>query len=171
MDDWRRIREACGETVWKAAYRILANDNDAADCFQDVFAEAMTLADADSIRDWPAFLHWLAVRRALDRLRRRRAETDRSALDSVPGLTDPSPGPEESAQACELVGRVRDEVARLPARQAEAFWLACVEQASHAEIGERLGASPRSVAMLVLRARKRLRRTLADLDPVRLRDS
>jgi RNA polymerase sigma-70 factor (ECF subfamily) len=111
-------------------------------------------------------LRWKAVRRALDRLRKERrvaarADSDKRTLLSP--TTTESPGDEIEFR--ELLERVRDEVARLPERQGEAFWLRCVEQLTVAEVAELLGTDANSVGVLVHRARARLREMLADLNP------
>jgi RNA polymerase sigma factor (sigma-70 family) len=105
---------------------------------------------------------------ALDRLRKRRADAKQVALDGdVATLPAGSPGPEALAEWSELLERVRDELARLPGQQAEAFWLQCVEGMSQDEIGQHLGVNANAVGVLVHRARQRLRQSLAGLNPVK----
>jgi RNA polymerase sigma factor (sigma-70 family) len=109
----------------------------------------------------------MAVRRALDRLRKRRADSKRMALEAdVSTLPAVSAGPDAQAQWNELIQRVREALARLPERQAEAFWLQCVEEMSQAEIAQRLGINANAVGVLVHRARQRLSQALAELNPV-----
>ena len=81
MHDWPQIHERYGPLVWQTVYRILGNHTEAQDCFQDVFAEVLERSSFRSVRDWPAFLRWMAVRRVLDRLRKRRADAKRVAAD------------------------------------------------------------------------------------------
>jgi RNA polymerase sigma-70 factor (ECF subfamily) len=167
MPDWGRIREKHGPVVWETVYRILANHADACDCFQDVFTEVMDRSSPGRVRDWPAFLRWLATRRALNRLRQRRVEAKRvQGGGDASFVADNSLRPESQLEWDELVERVRHELARLPQPQGEAFWLRCIEQMSYAEIGAQLGVDSNAVGVLVHRARQKLRQILSDLNPV-----
>jgi RNA polymerase sigma-70 factor (ECF subfamily) len=168
MPDWQQLREQYGPLVWATAYRILANHSEAADCFQDVFAEVLEQSSPEEVRDWPAFLRWLTTKRALNRLRQRRNEADRrGSLTEITTLAGTLPGPLEEAEWNELMGRIRREIARLPDRQGEVFWLRCVEQLSYADIGQQLGLDANAVGVLVHRVRAHLREVLADLNPLR----
>ena len=106
----RRFMKRYGPLVWKTVYRILRDHTEALDCFQVVFAEVLERSPSRRVRDWPAFLRWLAMRRALDRLRnvgltpeecgirvRRRDFAGRLAWTRRPGEWN------------ELLERVRDE--------------------------------------------------------------
>ena len=168
MHDWPQIHERYAPLVWGTVYRILGDHAEALDCFQDVFAEVLEHSSSRSVRDRPAFLRWMAVRRALDRLRKRRVDAKRVALDvEIATLSAIAAGPDAQAQWNELIERVREELARLPGQQAEAFWLHCVEDMSQAEIGQHLGVNASAVGVLVYRARQRLRQALAELNPVK----
>jgi RNA polymerase sigma-70 factor, ECF subfamily len=168
MPDWRQLCEQHGPLVWATVYRILADHAEASDCFQDVFAEVLERASPDNVRDWPAFLRWLATRRALDRLRKRRTEAGRHSTEmEVATLPAALLGPVGQAEWNELVECVRHEVARLPAQQGEAFWLRSIEQLSYAEIGQQMRLDANTVGVLVHRARTRLRHVLARLNPVK----
>jgi DNA-directed RNA polymerase specialized sigma24 family protein len=63
MEDWEEVRRQYGPIVWATVYRIVRNRDQALDCCQEVFLEAFERSEADPVRDWPAFLRWLAVRR------------------------------------------------------------------------------------------------------------
>ena len=168
MEDWERIREQYGPLVWKTVYKILGNHTESLDCFQDVFAELLERSTPMAVRDWPALLRWLAVRRALDRLRKRAAEAKRMAGDDdITTVSSALPAPDTHAIWNELMERVRYEASCLPRQQAEAFWLQCVEEMNQEEIGQHLGVSANAVGVLVHRARQRLRQSLADLNPVK----
>ena len=41
MTDWKIIVEQHGGLVWATAYRLVGNREDAADCFQETFLEAV----------------------------------------------------------------------------------------------------------------------------------
>jgi RNA polymerase sigma-70 factor, ECF subfamily len=166
MTDWSEIVRRDGPLVWRTAWRLLGCDADAADCFQRTFLEAIDLARRETVRSWPALLQRLATARALDQLRVRRRHRNRSEPDSpVSELPGRNPGPSQQAEAAELAARLREALAKLPARQAEVFCLCTVDGLSYAEAAERLGLEPGGVGALLHRARKELRWRLASLGP------
>jgi RNA polymerase sigma-70 factor (ECF subfamily) len=52
--------------------------------------------------------------------------------------------------------RVREGMAELPEKQAEVFWLSCLEGISHQQIADLLRVPPGEVRVLLHRARTRL---------------
>ncbi|MEI6256438.1 MAG: sigma-70 family RNA polymerase sigma factor [Planctomycetota bacterium] len=156
--DWEWIVRAHAATVWRIARRLLPDEADAADCFQDTFASALTAQRRQPINHWPAFLRKLATARAIDlvrrRIRQRRLAASRHDLDaSASGL----PAPSEIAEANELAERLRAALAEIPRQQAEVFCLAVLESMPHAEVAEQCGITANHVGVLIHRARARLR--------------
>ncbi len=124
MHDWKEIRQKYGTLIFSAAYRILKRHDQALDCYQEVLLEAFEQCEERPVRNWPALLRWISVRRALDRLRKERRIAARVDSDTNTLLLPASgESPCDDMEFRELVDRVRDEVARLPERQGEAFWL------------------------------------------------
>ena len=80
------------------------------------------------VENWPGYLRWLATHRAIDRLRARRRTQSRFNSGDMARFKRPIAEPAKTAQLNELVGLVRTELVGLPTRQAEAFWLVCVEE-------------------------------------------
>jgi RNA polymerase sigma-70 factor, ECF subfamily len=165
MIDWPSILAEHGASVWRTVYRLLNHDADALDCYQETFLEAFGFAQRQPVADWGAFLATVATRRALNRLRsRRRARSRFVALDGVPEPSSEAGCPLQHATAAELLDRVREGLAELPDKQAEVFWLSCVEGLSHQQVADRLQVAPGEVRVLLHRARARLR---AILEPTR----
>ncbi|MBX9625443.1 MAG: sigma-70 family RNA polymerase sigma factor [Gemmataceae bacterium] len=158
MIDWPAVVAEHGPRVWRTVYRVLGHHADALDCYQDVFLDAHRAAGRSPVSDWAAFLAALASRRAIDRLRGRTRLRGRvTNLDHDPaGAADPA----EAAAVAELTARVRDRLAELPERQAEVFWLSCVEGLPHDRIAAHLKTSPGAVRVLLHRARAALGRSL-----------
>jgi RNA polymerase sigma factor (sigma-70 family) len=166
MHDWDAIRKQYGELTYATAYRILRNYDLAVDCMQEVFVELYQNFKNTKVDNWPALLRWLAVRRALDSLRVQRRREGRIECQSREiELASREPGPSQQAEFQELLERVRSEVAMLPASQAEAFWLHCVEQGSLTEVSVALRTTEGDCRVLIHRARAKLRARLGDLAP------
>ena len=162
MSNLEEIRSRYGPLVWSTICRILRDHTESLDCHQDVFCEVLQRAPQQEVENWPAYLRWLATRRALDRLRTRQRRLSRSEPGDVDLVQSSKPGPAETAQFNELVELVRQELTRLPQRQAEAFWLNCVEEMTYEDVGRQLGIDTSTVGVLIHRARLRLRAVLAD---------
>lgn len=164
--DWDEIVGRHGRVVWRTAWRTLSNHADALDCYQNTFLDALQVARRENVRDWSALLRRLATARALDLLRDRY----RRAIHGEP-LADPSsvvgsqPGPRQLAEAGDLLERLRAELTELPDRQAEVFCLVALEGMTYRQVADRMKLSTTAVGMLLNRARKRLRKRLAAVEP------
>ncbi len=164
MVNWDKIRQTHTSMVWNTVIRILKHEDDALDCCQDVFAEAMERGQRSHVADWGAFLRWLATRRAIDKLRRRnRIFTTSGNIELIPDVESSA---EQKASFDELVEIVRSELACLPNRQAEAFWLVCVEGCTYEEVAQQMQVQGNAVGVLVHRARQHMRSKLKDLNPI-----
>lgn len=171
MHDWDEICEKYGPLVWSTVYRVLNDHAQSLDCYQDVFLEAFEQTRNQSIKDWPSLLRWLAVRRAIDRLRqRRRIDGKFVASPEMASSLATTDGPIEAAQLNELMEQVCNELVKLPARQAEAFWMRCIGHMSYAEIAEQLRLDTNEVGVLIHRTKLRLRKMLAHLSPGYMRE-
>jgi RNA polymerase sigma-70 factor (ECF subfamily) len=161
MTDWREIVAKHGSVVWRTAYRVLNHHADALECYQDTFLAAWQFVERRSVDDWASFLVCLATRRATDRLRRRYRERSRfRSIDADIASSAGADCPIRGAIASELMDRVRAGMAELPPKQAEVFWLSCVEGLSHQDIGIQLRISSGEVRVLLHRARSHLREAL-----------
>ena len=157
MTDWEDIRVRFGDVVWTTCYRILAQESDALDCYQEVFLEAIERESLTDVQNWGGWLRWLATRRAIDHLRARKRR--RCAVLSTE-FADLTLSPENSAMFAELIDFVRDELREIPADQAQAFWLGCVEQLSYGEIAQQMQIKTGTVGVLIHRARERMKQRL-----------
>jgi RNA polymerase sigma-70 factor (ECF subfamily) len=152
MASWEALVREHGPLVLRAAWRVLRDVQEAEDVAQEVLLELYRARPEP--RDYrPGLLRCMAVRRAVDRLRRRRPGVSVNGL-AVP---DPGGGPEEEAAGRELAERLRAGVALLPPRQAEVFCLRFLHGLSYDEIAAGLGVSRDAVAVALHEARARLR--------------
>jgi RNA polymerase sigma-70 factor, ECF subfamily len=136
--------------VFGTAWRILGHTADTEDVVQEVFLAAHRMRN--QVRHWPALLHRLATCRALDRLRQRKPS---SSLDGL-ALATFDAEPEQSAMQRELVDRLRQAIAQLPAREGEVFCLRYFEEQSYREIAQSLDMTVSAVAQALHKARLKL---------------
>jgi RNA polymerase sigma-70 factor (ECF subfamily) len=164
MTDWQQVYDQHAQAVWKTTYRLLRDPDDAADAVQEAFVSAMEYAASHQIRNWAGLLKRMATARALDRLRRKiHLRRSRDCQARVESLWDPASleasGPEVDPD--ELSKALAKALAKLPAAQAEAFCLKCIEEMSYAQIADQTGHSVGHVGVLLHRARGALRDLLA----------
>jgi RNA polymerase sigma-70 factor (ECF subfamily) len=162
MTDWSQIVEEHGPLVWRVVYRLVSNEADAADCFQDTFLSVLELSNAEPVRHWPALLRRLATARALERLRQRyRATARQSQLAEAARSNGKSAEPHHAAEVGELAEHLRTALTEIDERQAEVFCLACLEDLTYDEIASQLGITVNHVGVLLNRAKVALRERLA----------
>jgi RNA polymerase sigma-70 factor (ECF subfamily) len=160
--DWQLIVRKHGPAVWSTVYRVLGNDADAADCFQETFVCALEVSRHQRVRNPSGLLTRVATSRAINRLRQRIRQSHKMTAGS-PNLADvpaENPGPLQQVQGRELAEKLRQAVARLPAQEAEVFCLRYLNGMSYRQIARELGIKPNAAGVLLHRARTRLRELL-----------
>ena len=165
MIDWQIIIEKHGPAVWQTAYRLLGNNDDAADCFQETFICALELSQRQRIRSFSGLLTRLATTRAIDRLRQRFRQSHCSdAPADWAAVPRNNPGPAQMAQQQELVVRLRELLTQLPPQEAQAFCLRYLNDMSYRQIAKALGIKTNAAGVLLHRARAKLRQSF-ELSP------
>lgn len=165
MTDWSQVLAEYGGIVWKTVRRLVNDDADAADCFQETFVAAWEFSRKRSVQNWPGLLKRLATARALDQLRKRM----RTAVVSLPAeattkLSGQLPPP-AAAEENELFDQLRAELAALPSDQAEVCCLRFLESFSYEQIADELGLTINHVGVLLHRAKSALQNSLAAFAP------
>jgi len=144
--------------VFRAAYRVTGNANDAEDVLQTVFLRLIKRdPSAEPVDNLASFLHRAAVNAALDLMRAR--QTARSIpLDELePVLADSAHrAPDRAHAAGEIREWLRGAVSRLNPRIAEMFSLRFFEGKDNPEIARLLNTTPGTVAVTLSRTRDRL---------------
>lgn len=160
MADWERIVGQHSGIVWQTAWRLLRNEPEAADCYQDTFLSAIQIANRQTVWNWPALLRRLATNHALTRLRRR--QSGGTILDSVDlaKLSAAQPDPLQQAESTELSERLDAALASLPLDEAEVLCLRFFSDMTYGQIGRQLNRSPNAVGVLLHRARREIGRLL-----------
>lgn len=149
------------ERVYKAAFQILRDEDDARDVTQEVFLSVLEERQRlDEAADTGRVLRWLAAKRALMLLRsarRRRQREDRRAMDT----TDVDrPTPELDADDAK---RLWTQVARLPEELRRAIVLRFQEGMTFEAMGATLSCSGPTAHDRVRRGLERLRAELPRL--------
>ena len=149
---WEEFVTMHAQAVLDSALRVAANSSDAEDVAQDVFVEIFRNGRLSEFAHQPALLRTMAMRRALDRLRRRKSTCELNGDQHVARDHEPN----EYAIAAELDQRLRDELGKLPLREAEVFCLSVLEGNSSREVSRLLNISKGAVAKSLCMARARL---------------
>ena len=143
--------------VFRAAFRITGNAQDAEDVLQTVFLRLARQGEGTlAVANPSSYLYRAAINAALDLLRARR-ERPSVALEEAQGSLDgSSKRPDVVHEAAELRAWLRRAIAALPPRAAEVFALRHLEGHENKEIARALGMSRVAVAVTLHRARHRL---------------
>ena len=159
--DWPLILRKYGPGVWQTVYRLLGNEADAADCFQETFVCVLEVSRRQRVRNFSALLARVATSRAINRLRQRIRESQRNIEPAEwTHLSTGNPGPPKQAEGRELAAKLTEALAELPPQEAEAFCLRHFSDMSYRQIAKELGIKTNAAGMLLLRARTKLRNTL-----------
>ncbi len=144
------------------AYRFAGGAAEADDIVQETFLSFWKTAGRWQPGGPPlgAYLTRIAVNRSIDGDRRRRVRRF-FGLEDATEVADPQVAADQHLGSKHELAAVSGYVAALPARQRAAILLAADGERSNAEIGEALGLSVGAVEQLLVRARRTLRRQLA----------
>ena len=158
------------DRTFRLVYSIVGNEHDARDVCQEVWLTVWRqLSGFRGDAKFTTWLHPIAVRRAVDHLRKRRRWYARflpfsvgdSAVESVPEPADPSDARQE-AEGSETVERVRQAIATLPPKLRAVLVLREVEGLSYEAIAQAAGIPVGTVMSRLYHARRLLVRKLGD---------
>jgi RNA polymerase sigma-70 factor (ECF subfamily) len=151
------------EAVYRAAYWVLKDPEEALDATQEAFLRAFRHIDRfdgrSSFRTWA---RRIATNAALDRYNRRRKERSRNtAIPDDGSVPDPKGEPVDADMLREERRRlVREAIDALPPAQRAAVVLRDVEGLSYAEISETLGIAKGTVMSRIYYGRVNLKQKL-----------
>jgi RNA polymerase sigma-70 factor, ECF subfamily len=161
MPDWPEMVREYGPLVWNAVGRLLRNQADARDCFQETFLRAIKYGRERQVDNWPGLLWRIATQAALDHRRKRNRSVCRRSDCIDPSVLPASDTePSDRLASAELAERLRNAVTQLPEQQAEVFVLRHFHELSYEQIAELMGISATSAGVLLHRARTRLAEVL-----------
>ena len=142
-----------GHSVLRRARQILANDADANDMLQEIFAALVARPSQFEGRSSPStFLYAMTTHACLARLRDRRNRLRLIAEQVRPWISDVDRGTPEARAAVQAV------LAQLPDEEASAAVYYHLDGMSHAEIADVMDCSPRHVGNLLARVAERFAR-------------
>ena len=156
VTDWQSIVDKHGGLVWRAAYRLLGNGADAADCFQETFISALEVSRRQRVRNFPALLSRLVTTRAVDMLRKRYRNSSFSESAVLDGKPSANPGPVQTAQRRELAEQLRYGFSQLADGEAEVFCLRYLNDFSYRQIAKELGIKRNAAGVMIHRAKSKL---------------
>ncbi|HUB77830.1 MAG TPA: sigma-70 family RNA polymerase sigma factor [Bryobacteraceae bacterium] len=144
--------------VFRAAYRVTGNADDAEDVLQTVFLRMVKReAGAQPVENMASFLHRAAVNAALDLVRSRQNIRNIPLDELEPVLSEPAHrAPDRVQHSSEIRDWLRGALARLNPKIAEMFMLRFFDGKDNPEIARILQTTPGTVAVTLSRTRDRL---------------
>lgn len=128
--------QADGPAVVKLLWRILGNETDVCDAYQDVFVRLIALPSEQKPRNNRAYLFRTAANVAISMLRREKLH--RQTLPHLPQADNvPDPAGELDARWLQL--RLRQAIARLPEYLSDVIALRDLGELSYGEVARTLG--------------------------------
>jgi RNA polymerase sigma-70 factor, ECF subfamily len=165
-DGFRSLVERHSRSVFRLAYRLTGNEQDAEDVVQETFLRAYKqLQHFESRASFGTWLYRIAANYSLDLIRSRKrhhdhrppAEEENDALLSIPAST---PGPDRMAYSVQVEGRISAAMAELSEQERTAFVLRHFEGFSIEEIAATLGLGASAAKHSIFRAVQKLRKAL-----------
>ncbi len=159
--------ERHARSLFRLAYRMTGNQQDAEDVVQDSLLRAYRqISKFDERASFGTWLYRIATNCALDLVRSRKRHWDRVAPaetgveDPILSLPSGDPTPERAALSGEVGERVAEAMNELSAMERAAFVLRHFEGLRMEEIGRALDCQPGAAKHSVFRAVQKLRRAL-----------
>jgi RNA polymerase sigma-70 factor (ECF subfamily) len=165
---FRALVERHSRSVFRLAFRMTGNEQDAEDVVQEAFLRAYKqLGRFESRANFGTWLYRIVANCSVDLMRAKQSRHDMTRSESLDGAMElPSPetpGPDRLAQSAEVRRRVREALTALSPLERAAFTLRHHEGRSIDEISRTLGLGTSAAKHSVFRAVKKLRVALAPL--------
>jgi RNA polymerase sigma-70 factor, ECF subfamily len=168
-DAFRVLVERHSRSVFRLAFRMTGNEQDAEDVVQESFLRAYRqLGRFESRANFGTWLYRIVANCSVDLMRARQSRQNHGRLESLdeleadPAPTD-SPTPERLAQSAQIGTRVIAALGGLSPLERAAFTLRHYEGRSIDEISRLLGLRTSATKHSVFRAVRKLRIALAEL--------
>lgn len=166
--DWAGIVSEHSARVYRLAYRLTGNRQDAEDLTQDVFVRVFRSLDTFEPGNFPGWLHRITTNLFLDRARRAaRIRMDGFAEGAEHQILSAETLPEDAVHDAGFDPDIEAALASLPEKFRVAVVLCDVEGLSYDEIADVLGVKVGTVRSRIHRGRTQLREALAHRAPSR----
>jgi RNA polymerase sigma-70 factor (ECF subfamily) len=169
-DAFRVLVERHSRPLFRLAYRMTGNEQDAEDMVQETFLRAYRrIAKFDERASFGTWLYRITVNCSLDLVRARKRRSEQSGPanpemdDLMQSLPASSPTPDRMAMSGEARQRIADAMEELSASERTAFVLRHFEGMCIDEVSRVLGCRPGAARHCVFRAVQKLRRALEPL--------
>jgi RNA polymerase sigma-70 factor (ECF subfamily) len=169
-DAFRVLVERHSRSLFRLAFRMTGNEQDAEDIVQDTFLRAYRrIGKFDERASFGTWLYRITVNCSLDLVRARKRRSEQSGpanpemddpMQSLPAL---SPTPDRMAMSGEARQRIAEAMEELSASERTAFVLRHYEGLCIDEVSRVLGCRPGAARHCVFRAVQKLRRALEPL--------
>lgn len=168
---YRLLVERHSRNVFRLAFRMTGNEQDAEDVVQETFLRAYRqLKNYESRASFATWLFRIAANYSLDLIRsRNRHHENREAgspegeFDMMQSIPAQSPTPDRLAMSGQVQERITGALRNLTAQERTAFILRHYEGLSIEEIGNTLGTGSNATKHSIFRAVQKLRRSLEPL--------
>ena len=159
-DAFRILVDRHARGVFRVAYRMTTDQNDAEDIVQETLLKAWKqIARFDDRASFGTWLHRICVNCCFDLLRRRESRKV-VAMPEFVELPSETPSPERLAHSSQITARLLPALGELSEMERAAFVLRHYEGVSIEEIASTLGVAPGAARHTVFRAVQKLRRAL-----------
>jgi RNA polymerase sigma-70 factor, ECF subfamily len=167
-DAFRTLVERHSRSVFRLAFRMTGNEQDAEDVVQEALLRAYRqLGRFESRANFGTWLYRIVANCSVDLMRAKQARHDQTRSEALETVAEVSPvdapGPERLAESAEIHRRVQTALGMLSPLERAAFTLRHYEGRSIDEIGRTLGLGTSAAKHSVFRAVKKLRGVLQPL--------
>jgi RNA polymerase sigma-70 factor (ECF subfamily) len=167
-DAFRALVERHSRRVFRLAFRMTGNEQDAEDVVQESFLRAYRqLGRFESRANFGTWLYRIVANCSVDLMRARQARRDQVRAEPLEPVAESSavdtPDPERLAKSAEINRHVQTALGGLSPLERAAFTLRHYEGRSIDEIGRTLGLGTSAAKHSVFRAVKKLRTALQPL--------
>ena len=169
-DTFRLLVERHSQTIFRLAFRMMENEQDAEEIVQETFLRAYRALDGfESRANFGTWIYRIALNRCYDFLNQRKSrpmiqpQEDPDAPAAIEQIPTKNPSPERSLLSQEIEVQVRSAMKLLTTGERIAFVLFHFEGRSIEEVARALNVRQGVVKNRVYRAVKKLRRQLQPL--------
>jgi RNA polymerase sigma-70 factor (ECF subfamily) len=167
LDAFSQVYDRYERQIFRYAYHILGNRDDADDIKQETFVKAYqaigSFRSESSLQTWLLRICGNLCRDKIKSWDRRKVTYDSTLRDDVLGSSDEADSPQSILERKEMTEIIFKALRGMPPAQREIIVLHEVEDMSYEEIAAVVGCSRTSIKLRIFRARKNLKERVASL--------